>query len=352
MPHGLVVEGQPSLDEWLELGALLNKASDSIHWWIGDWLNYGMEHYGLTYEKARELLEQRGLSFSYQTLRDDKWVAGVIPLSCRHDKLPWSYHREVAPLSPEQREYWLGYAEERNLKRSELRASIKGAEHLPWLRYTDVWNFSECDKRFGKQDFDGKIPGQIIQNVLYYYTEAGAFVIDPMTGGGTTLDVCTKCDEVKRECLAFDKNPVRPDILKADATNPWPIKKQADLVFIDPPYWSQMESAYGGIAVESLDRFLLKMRLTLERALENLKDNGILALLIAPMAIKTGYIDLPFILCQSAQDIGFTLKRRIHVAVGSQQVGPAVTKHCKDTRTMVAIARDLLILEKILGETP
>jgi hypothetical protein len=86
------------------------------------------------------------------------------------------------------------------------------------------------------------------------------------------------------------------------------------------------------------------MQLILKQALENLKDTGILALLIAPMAIKTDYIDLPFILCQSAHAIGFTIKRRIHVAVGSQQVGPAVTKHCIETKTMVALARDLLIL--------
>jgi len=346
MPHGLAVEGQPSLDEWLEVGTLLNKASDSVHWWIGDWLNYGMEHYGLTYDQAMELLEERGLNFSYQTLRTDKYVATAIPLFNRLNKLTWKHHLEVAPLPPDQQQYWLSLAAEKDWSTRELRAAIKGAEDLPWLRYTDVWNFSECDDRFGLKDFDGRIPGQIVQNVLYYYTEPGAFVIDPMAGGGTTLDVCQKCDEVRRECLAFDAKPLRPDIDKADARELWPTDKDADLVFIDPPYWSQMQKAYGGMASEPLDEFLTRMALILQRTQEKLKEDGTLALLIAPMAIKTDYIDLPFILYQSAQDIGFTLKRRIHVAVGSQQVGAAVTKRCKDTRTMVAIARDLLILNK------
>lgn len=348
MPHGLAVEGQPSLDEWLEVGALLNKASDSVHWWIGDWLNYGTEHYEidgqkLTYEQATELLEAKGLNFSYGTLRNDKYVAETIPLSLRNDKLRWNHHYLVAPLPPDQQQYWLNYAEEHQLTTRELRAAIKGTKDLPWLRYTDVWNFSECDDRFGLKDFDGRIPGQIVQNALYYYTTEGDFIIDPMAGGGTTLDVCTKCDEVKRECLAFDINPPRPDILKADATKPWPTDKQADLVFIDPPYWSQKEDAYNMIG-QPLTEFLTLIRLSLEQAKGNLKKTGILALLIAPMAIKTDYKDLPFLIYELAQRIDFQLKRRIHVPVGSQQVGPVVTKQCKDTRTMVAIARDLLIL--------
>lgn len=350
MPHGLAVEGQPSLDEWLEVGALLDKASDSVHWWIGDWLNYGMEHYEIdgekpTYDQAMEMLEERGLNFSYGTLRQDKYVAGAVPLSMRIDKLKWNHHLLVAPLPPEQQQYWLNYAEEHKLTTRELRAAIKGAKDLPWLRYTDVWNFSECDDRFG-MEYPGRIPGQIVQNILYYYTDDTAFVIDPMAGGGTTLDVCLKCDEVKRECLAFDKEPKREDILETDATQPWPTKKQADLIFIDPPYGSQLEKQYGGMAGKPIESFLADMEQILSQAKQNIKGNGLLALLIAPMAIKTDYIDLPFILYKKAEALGFRLKRRIHVPVGSQQVGPAVTKQCKDTRTMVAIARDLLILRR------
>lgn len=345
MPHGLAVEGQPSLDEWLEVGRLLQRAYNSIHWWLGDWLNYGIEHYDLTYEKAQELLEEQGFEYSYGALRNDKYVSTTFPLSCRHDKLSWGHHLEVAPLPPDEQQYWLGYAKEHQLSTRELRAAIKGAKDLPWLRYTDVWNFSDCDERFGLKDFDGRIPGQIVQNIIYYYTEPSAFIIDPMAGGGTTLDVCTKCEETQRQCLAFDINPPRPDIIQADATKPWITDKKADLIFIDPPYWSQQETAYQLVG-QSLTQFLTLMELVVKQATQNLKDNGILALLIAPMAVKTDYKDLPFLLYQLVQGMGFQPKRRIHVPVGSEQVGPAVTKHCKDTRTMVSIVRDLLILVK------
>jgi len=38
-------------------------------------------------------------------------------------------------------------------------------------------------------DFEGAIPGQIVENVLYYYTEPFQVVVDPMAGGGTTIDL-------------------------------------------------------------------------------------------------------------------------------------------------------------------
>jgi hypothetical protein len=238
--------------------------------YILDWLNYGMEHYSLTYEKAQELMEENGFEYSYGTLRNDKYVASTIPLSSRDDKLTWCHHYEVAPLAPDQQQYWLSYAAEHKLTTRELRAAIKGAEDLPWLRYTDVWNFSQCDDRFGLKDYPGRIPGQIAQNVLYYYTKPGDFIIDPMAGGGTTLDVCIKCETVKRGCLAFDIKPARLDSIKVDATQPWLTNKPADLIFIDPPYSSQLANSYGGLAKEPPEKFLAKVKAAAEEGLSEL----------------------------------------------------------------------------------
>lgn len=65
----------------------------------------------------------------------------------------------------------------------------KTAENAPDpLRFADMWSFVECDKRFG-HDFKGRIPGQIVQHTLYYYTEMFDIVVDPMAGSGTTIDV-------------------------------------------------------------------------------------------------------------------------------------------------------------------
>jgi hypothetical protein len=39
------------------------------------------------------------------------------------------------------------------------------------LQYYNVWSFGQCDTRYGLKGFPGRIPGQIIENLLYYYTE-------------------------------------------------------------------------------------------------------------------------------------------------------------------------------------
>ena len=57
------------------------------------------------------------------------------------------------------------------------------------LQLFNVWYFPNRDKQYGL-DFKGAIPGQIVENVLYYFTEPFDVVVDPMAGGGTTIDVC------------------------------------------------------------------------------------------------------------------------------------------------------------------
>ena len=55
---------------------------------------------------------------------------------------------------------------------------------LIWgLRTWDVWNCNDCDKRFG-DDWPGRIPAQLIAHILYYFSEQGDLVLDPMAGGG------------------------------------------------------------------------------------------------------------------------------------------------------------------------
>jgi hypothetical protein len=38
------------------IGRLLHKAHNSVHWWIGDWLNYGMKNFESTDDKARDVV--------------------------------------------------------------------------------------------------------------------------------------------------------------------------------------------------------------------------------------------------------------------------------------------------------
>jgi hypothetical protein len=56
-------------------------------------------------------------------------------------------------------------------------------------RLYDLWNFPKATNEV--RHF-GNIPPEIIDNLLFAYTEPFDVVFDPFGGGGSTIDVCTK----------------------------------------------------------------------------------------------------------------------------------------------------------------
>ncbi|GAJ17244.1 unnamed protein product, partial [marine sediment metagenome] len=80
------------------------------------------------------------------------------------------------------------------------------------------------------QDHAGRIPGQIVLNALYYYSQPSDLVVDPMAGGGTTNDACLL---LGRRCRSYDIKPKRVDIEKHDIAQGFPSRtEKCDLVFL------------------------------------------------------------------------------------------------------------------------
>lgn len=106
----------------------------------------------------------------------------------------------------------------------------------PKIETTTLWDFptqNYGNKSHGDNKYRGVTPAFIIWNLIQRYTKEGDFVVDPMCGSGTTIDVCL---EENREVIGFDISPYRNDIVKADARE-LPIRNEiADFVFIDSPY--------------------------------------------------------------------------------------------------------------------
>jgi len=70
---------------------------------------------------------------------------------------------------------------------------------LNWgLRTWDLWNWNDCDRRFG-DDWPGRIPAQMIAHILYYFSDQSNLILDPMAGGGVVADTC----------LAFNREKFR-----------------------------------------------------------------------------------------------------------------------------------------------
>lgn len=119
----------------------------------------------------------------------------------------------------------------------------------------NVWNYGTCDKRFG-QPHPGQIPGQAIVNLLLWLTKPFAVVVDPMAGGGTTIDVCRY---LLRRYYCFDIDPRRPDIKQWDIRQGYPrLPQKPDFILLDPPYWRLKRNEYSqdGTAMTSYDQWL------------------------------------------------------------------------------------------------
>ncbi|RLB78099.1 MAG: MerR family transcriptional regulator [Deltaproteobacteria bacterium] len=137
--------------------------------------------------------------------------------------------------------------------RLEGKTDQEKFKELGWgLRTWDQWNFNECDERFG-DDWPGRIPAQLIAHTLFYFTKPGDLVLDPMAGGGVVPDVCLLFG---RKCQSFDLavRDNRPEILchHWDPRNwNWPITKNPDLIFFDPPYYTKKQKEYSKKANEN-----------------------------------------------------------------------------------------------------
>ncbi len=62
----------------------------------------------------------------------------------------------------------------------------KITDKQPWgnVQHFDVWNFAKAN---GDSTYFGQMPPQVVENLLWFYTEPGQTVFDPFAGGGTTI---------------------------------------------------------------------------------------------------------------------------------------------------------------------
>jgi len=146
---------------------------------------------------------------------------------------------------------------ELGIKEASQEEEVKRVSFTP--ETCDVWDFSYCDHRFGTKGYLGRIPGQYVQNILYYMEhdiEPTLFygritkVVDPMAGSGTTQDVVKWYNlyfsrDIK--CFSYDLNPTREFIKYNDLDQGLPEEaKDCDLIVFDPPYYNMKKYNPGG----------------------------------------------------------------------------------------------------------
>jgi DNA modification methylase len=154
-----------------------------------------------------------------------------------------------------------------------------------------------------------------------------------------------------RRWRAYDIKPVRDDIKRHDVTTGFPDEcKGCDLIFLDPPYWSQKKGEYSddgtNLANLSLGEFYDATESILIHAGDVLSENGHIAVIVGPTQEKGKIYD-------HARAFGtmllghFEFVNRIIVPYTTQQAKPYHVTDAKDGHYMLKLYRDLLIYRKV-----
>ncbi len=219
----------------------------------------------------------------------------------------------------------------------------------------DVWQFSKCHDLFGSQH-PGRIPGELIAHILYFFTEQGDIIVDPMSGSGTTQDVCLA---LGRKCYGYDIDDRhdRADTLTHNiATDGWPERiKKADLLFWDPPYFEKMDSSTigpdgyieGSISKLERNEYLAFFQERLTEARGAVKDGTRLAFLMSDWDDNTNEREGIFVwdYADILRDAGWNLIRHIQAPLSTQQVHPDIVNKFRVSRRLARLERYLFIGE-------
>jgi len=170
----------------------------------------------------------------------------------------------------------------------EGKEDLERFRELKWaLRTWDLWNWNDCDRRFG-DDWPGRIPAQLVAHILYFFSKQNDLVFDPMAGGGVVADTALA---LNRRCWSFDMEDMadtRPEIEpyfwdKKDLK--WPVygKTRPDLILFDPPYFSKKAEDYDANSLSGLGRhtYLDFLGRFFKLAHDNSKKSTILAFINA-----------------------------------------------------------------------
>jgi hypothetical protein len=230
----------------------------------------------------------------------------------------------------------------------------------PWgnVQHFDVWSFQSNDRDGGgQQSYFGACPPQVMENLLWLYTEPGkSIVVDLFAGSGTTLEVAHR---MGRRAWVSDirGNHYSPhlDIHQHDATTGWPnsAPTKADLLFLDPPYWKQAAGRYSSepneLAEMTLPDFNAAWVKLLKDCRSHLNEGGKLAYIISPTEDKDAgvVVDHALEMAAAALANGYRIHRRIIVTYQTQQATGQQVTWARENRRLLKLYRDLVVLEVV-----
>lgn len=235
----------------------------------------------------------------------------------------------------------------RDVERAHRAWQVEPEQPPDSRQHFDVWSFQASDADITGGRFFGRMPPQVVENLLWFWTEPGQQVVDPFGGSGTTLDVA---ERMGRFAWASDLLPTRPDILPHDITTGWPeaAPEQADLILLDPPYWRQAAGRYSDdssdLGNQTLDDFMASWRKVVGACVPHLADGGRLAFIVSPTETPERVVDHAFEMYAACAVAGLVCERRVIVTYQTQQATGQQVVWARENRRLLKLYRDLVVM--------
>ena len=279
-------------------------------------------------------------------------IANLLGVNAR-SVMNWTADRRAAEQDEEDRVIWgmwLGCKTQEEIAEAIKQTQQQVANRITNLRkvskicispdplkVVNLWGFGKPDERFGII-YPGRIPGQVLEHLLYYFTEPFDTVMDLFGGGGVTVDVAK---HMARRYRVYDIEPVRDDIIEHDATNGVPGGAPAPkLIFLDPPYWKQKQGDYTEHETNLVNMELDQFHSTLADIVTDCRSVADWTALII------GQTQDGMRLHDHALEIVVRCGipyHRIQVPYTTEQYKGAQINHAKENKQLLNLNRDLLI---------
>lgn len=227
---------------------------------------------------------------------------------------------------------------------SSKRTDVQNEGAPESRQHFDVWQFQKSE---GESSYFGKMPPQVVENLLWLYTQPGDIVVDPFAGGGTTIDVAKR---MGRRVWASDLHPSTPTlpIHEHDATDGWSAEapRKASLVILDPPYWQQAKGRYSDdlddLANQSLESFYTGWDHVAKAAMDHADR---IAYIISPTQCDDGdVVDHATDMLEPFRENGWRVERRIIVTYQTQQATGQQVEWARDQKKLLKLYRDLVVM--------
>jgi len=343
----------------------LNSFSADNYWDLGKFLVDRLIPAALTEgifgdQILKKLADAPGFKFPYAMLKQCMMFYTYYP-DAQKRRLPEIFYFELATKVDEsrKRDQYERMAITNKWTISDLQKKIREDEFARRedertkfgfdLKERNVWTFDVPDPRFGKSGYKGRLAGQVVANALFYYTRAGAAVVDPMAGSGTTGDVVENLQYFRdRTVRMYDTDPSDARIQRANIllTGIPEQSGNVDYVFLDPPadfYPHGEDSSFSPDVAKA--ETMMKLKTILRESARILKPGGRLSVIVEASIGGFGTIDFPYEVSSVAREGGLRQIGKVYLPRRADATRRAIVA-TDGLKPMSSDCRELLTFEK------